>query len=125
MDRKVVPESPSGSPSNPILLPRSKKLLKSYYEGKRLESPLGGQLDVLGVREGSGGTGRVMMECNASSLRYVLTIPRATPAEKKAVKEDIEAGNDLFCPRHGSDQRLAKSGKSWICPLCGVTFGKS
>jgi len=125
MDRKVAPEPPAGSPTNPIPLPKSKKLLATYYSGRRLESPLGGQLDILGVRESEDKTGLVMMECNASSLRFVLVIPKATRTEKSKIKEAIEAGDDLFCPRHGTDQRLTKSGKDWICPLCGVAYGKS
>lgn len=125
MDRKVVSEPPAGSPSNPIPLAKSKKLLEAYYQGRRLESPLGGQLDILGIREGENKAGRVMLECNTSSLRFVLVIPKATRTEKAKIKEAIEAGDDLYCPRHGLDQRLTKSGKDWICPLCGVAYGKS
>lgn len=125
MDKKALTEPAVGSPTNPIALPKSKKILESYYAGKRLESPLGGYLDVLGVREGDGGKGRVLLECNTSSLRFVLTVPKATKAEKAKVKEGIEAGDDLFCPRHGSGQHLGKSGKVWVCALCGVPYGKS
>ena len=125
MDRRMVSEPPAGSPANPIPLPKSKGLLEKYYAGGRLESPLGGYLDVLGVREGEGGVGRVLLECNTSSLRFVLMVPKATKAERARVKEALEAGDDLFCPRHRSDQRLAKSGKNWVCPQCGVSFGKS
>jgi len=125
MDKKVISEPAAGSPTNPIVLPKSKKILESYYAGKRLESPLGGYLDVLGVREGEGGKGRVLMECNTSSLRFVLTVPRATKAEKAKVKEDIETEDDLLCPRHGPGQHLTKSGKYWVCALCGVSYGKS
>ena len=125
MDRNVVSEPPAGSPTNPIPLPKSKKVLERYYAGRRLESPLGGFLDVLGIREGKNGVGRVMLECNASSLRFVLMIPKATKVEKAEIKEALEAGDDLFCPRHGHESRLSKSGKNWICALCGVSFGKS
>ncbi|MGW8267826.1 MAG: hypothetical protein ACWGSQ_15780 [Longimicrobiales bacterium] len=86
---------------------------------------MGGQLDLLGVREGEGGTGRVLLECNVSSLRYVLTIPKATRTEKAKIKEAMDAGDELTCPRHGGYQRLTKSGKNWVCTLCGVTYGKS
>ena len=125
MDRKVVSEPPAGSPSNPIPLSRTKKNLEAYYAGKRLESPLGGQLDVLGIREGRTGLGEVLLECNTSSLRYILKIPKATKPEQAEVKKALAAGDDLFCPRHGSEERLTKSGKSWICALCGVAYGKS
>jgi hypothetical protein len=125
MDRNVVSEPPAGSPTNPIPLPKGKKVLERYYAGKRLGSPLGGFLDVLGVKEGKDGMGRVLLECNTSSLRFVLVVPKANRAEKATVKEALEAGDDLFCPRHAFYQRLSKSGKNWICPLCGVSYGKS
>ena len=124
MNRNPTVKHPAGSPANPIPLPKDKKTLQKYYEGKRLSSPMEGELDFLGVRESEGGVGWALFECNVSSLRYVLTIPKATRAEKAKVKEDVEAGEDLPCPRHGTRQRLAKSGKEWVCPLCGVSFGK-
>jgi len=125
MDRKANSEAPAGSPTNPIRLPRSKKTLERYYAGRRLDSPMGGQLEVLGVREGKNGTGRILLECNTSSLRYVLLIPKATKAEKDRVKEVLAAGEDPSCPRHGPDQILSKSGKNLVCALCGVPYGKS
>jgi hypothetical protein len=125
MDRKLVAEPQPGSPANPIPLPKDKKLLQRYYSGERLDSPMGGQLDILGVREGEGGTGRALLECNTSSLRFVLVIPKATRTERAKVKEALEAGEDLFCPRHGPYQRLSKSGKQWVCSECGVPYGKS
>ena len=118
-------EPPPGSPTNPIPLPKSKKVLERYYTGRRLESPLGGQLDILGIREGENKAGQVMLECNTSSLRFVLVIPKANRAERAAIKAAIEAGDDLYCPRHGDEQRLSKSGKDWVCTLCGVAYGKS
>lgn len=124
MTRTATPEPQPGSPGNPIPLPRDKKLLQKYYAGERLSSPMGGQLDILGVREGDRGTGRVMMECNASSLRYVMVIPRATTAEKAEVRKVAEKGDDPHCPRHGPRQPLSKSGKEWVCHLCAIPFGK-
>jgi hypothetical protein len=86
---------------------------------------MGGQLDFLGVREGEGGTGQVLLECNTSSLRFVLVIPKATRTERTKVKERLAAGEDPFCPRHGVHQPLTRSGKEWMCTLCAVSFGKS
>jgi hypothetical protein len=125
MDSNLASETPAGSPANPIPLPKEKKVLQQYYAGERLDSPMGGKLDLLGVREGEGGTGRVLLECNTSSLRYVLVIPKATRKERANVKEALEAGDDLFCPRHGPHQRLSKSGKQWACSDCGVPYGRS
>jgi len=125
MDRKAREEPAAGSPANPIPLPNNKKTLEAYYAGRRLPSPMGGQLDLLGVREGEDGTGRVLLECNTSSLRFVLVVPKATRTEKAKVKEAVAQGGELSCPRHGPDQRLTKSGKEWACPLCGITYGKA
>jgi len=124
MERNTSSTAKQGSPANPIPLPKEKKLLQSYYAGERLASPMGGQLDILGVREGEGGVGRVLLECNVSSLRYVLTIPKATRAERGTIKEAIEGGDDLNCPRHGGYYRLSKSGKNWVCQQCGIAYGK-
>jgi hypothetical protein len=125
MVRASAPDLQAGSPGSPISLPREKKLLQKYYAGERLPSPMGGQLDILGVREGEGGTGHVLLECNTSSLRFVLVIPKATRAEKAKVKEWVAEGDDPYCPRHGFDHPLSKSGKELVCALCAVGFGKS
>ena len=124
MTRTSAPEQQAGSPRNPIPLPKEKKLLQKYYAGERLPSPIGGQMDVLGIKS-EGGVGHVLLECNTSSLRYVLVIPKATRAEKALVKEALEAGGDPVCPRHGIFHPLSKSGREWSCPLCAVTYGKS
>jgi hypothetical protein len=124
MERNTSSVKRQGSPTNPIPLPKEKKLLQGYYAGDRLPSPMGGQLDLLGVREGDGGVGWVLLECNVSSLRYVLTIPKATRTERAKVKEAIEKGEEITCPRHGPYQRLSKSGKNWVCQECGVVYGK-
>ncbi|MFO8175903.1 MAG: hypothetical protein ACQET1_07815 [Gemmatimonadota bacterium] len=125
MTRSSAPEPPPGSPGNPIQLPKDKKLLQKYYAGERLPSPMGGHLDVLGVREGEKGMGRVLLECNASSLRFVMEIPRATRAEKEKVKELVQQGGDPHCPRHGPYHPLSKSGKEWVCSLCAISYGKA
>ena len=78
MPRIAQSQPQPGSPSNPIPLPREKKTLLRYYKGERLRSPMGGHLDVMGIREGCDGHGKVMLECNTSSLRYLLEIPKAT-----------------------------------------------
>ena len=124
MARSAGPQPQPGSPTNPIPLPREKKTLSRYYKGERLRSPMGGYLDILGVREGEDGNGRVMLECNTSSLRYVLEVPKATRTERAKVKEVLDAGDDPTCPRHGPYQRLVRSGKHWACPLCGVSYGR-
>lgn len=125
MTSTSAPEQQAGSPGNPIPLRKEKKLLQMFYAGERLPSPMGGQLDVLGVKSGEGGTGSVLLECNTSSLRFLLVIPRATRTERAEMKEVLEAGGDPMCPRHGVHHPLSKSGKDWVCALCAVSYGKS
>ncbi len=122
MPETAGPTAQPGSPSNPLPLPRDRKTLARYYRGERLRSPMGGFLEVLGVKEVEGGGGRVLLECSTSSLRYVLEIPKASRAERAQVKAALEGGRDPVCPRHGPQQRLVRSGKLWVCPLCGVPF---
>ncbi len=124
MTRNSSADPPEGSPANPIRLRRTKRILDRYYEGRRLPSPVEGHLDLLGIREGERGTGRVLLECNTSSLRFLLVIPKATPEERAQVKEAEKEGEDPLCPRHGSRQRLTRSAKGWLCPLCGVYYGE-
>ena len=104
--------------------PRGFRLLRAAVSDSAHDDP-----DLVEHDQGAGeeelGKGRVLLECNTSSLRFVLVIPKATRAEKAEMKGVIEKGDDLFCPRHGLDGPLSKSGKNWVCNLCGVSFGKS
>lgn len=104
---------------------RRKALLKRYYDGLRLESPMGGFLEPLRVRAEEDGSGTALFECSASSLRFSLAIPKATRTERKKVKDQQDAGDDPDCPRHEDPaRRLQRSGNHLICPLCGVRFGR-
>lgn len=104
----------------------ARRLRPQYYAGTRIASPNGGFLEPLSVRTASDGSGIVLMECNASSLRYELRIPRATTKERKAVKAEQASGVDPTCPRHVEQpQRLRRVGDALVCPLCGVPFGRS
>ena len=107
------------------LLPLSdeKQLLRLYYAGKRLPSPTGGVLIVLRVCPEADGSGSIVLECNASSLRYLLSVKKATRTERQKVKEMIKKSEDLKCPRHVS-QLLVRADKNFMCQLCGVSFGK-
>jgi hypothetical protein len=108
----------------PLTLSDTKALLRLYYAGLQLPSPLGGVLLPLRVRQEADKSASVLMECNSSSLRYVLPIPTATRTERRKVKDQQEEGADPTCPRHGSGMRLARVGKDLACPLCGVPYGK-
>ncbi len=105
-------------------LDSEKELLKAHYAGRRLESPNGGYLMLLGIRAGEGGGATAIFECSASSLRYELEIPKATRTERKKVREVIESGEDPVCPRHGSGNRLVRAGKDLVCAACGVSYAR-
>lgn len=103
----------------------AKALLQAYYRGGYMASPMGGFLDPLRVRPESDGSGTVLLECSASSLRYELRVPRATRKERAEVKAAQEAGEPLICPRHTEPtRRLQRVGGHLICPLCGVRYGR-
>ena len=107
-----------------LQLENEKQLLKQYYAGQRMESPNDGFLILLGVRAGQGGSAVALLECSASSLRYEITIPKATRTERKKVKDALEAGEDPDCPRHGPGHRLVRAGKDLVCTDCGVAYAK-
>lgn len=106
-------------------LPQERKLRKLYYSGASLPSPMGGTLEPLRVHFGGSGAGRVTFECLTSSLRYELRIPRATTAERDAIRKKLQANLEPTCPRHGPAERLVRMGKSLACPRCGVSFGQA
>lgn len=107
-----------------LRLDNEKQLLKQYYAGQQMESPNGGFLILLGIRpEDKGAVG--IFECSATSMRYELSIPKATRTERKKVKEIIDAGEDPDCPRHGEGTRLVRAGKDLVCTLCGVAYGRA
>ena len=76
-DRGVTAESER------LILPDEDSLLRLYYDGGRLPSPSGGFLMVLGVRPEDEGSGSILLECTASSLRYRMRVPKATRSERK------------------------------------------
>ena len=89
-----------------------------------MPSPMDGFLAPLRVRSDDDGSGTVIFECSASSLRFSLAIPSATRGEKKKVKKVQDEGDDPNCPRHHPPQRLNRVGPYLLCPLCGVRYGK-
>jgi len=103
----------------------SKELLRQYYAGNRLPSPMGGFLELLRVRPEDDGSGVALFECSASSLRFSLAVPKATRAERQKVKEQQQAGDDPDCPRHvDPPRRLQRIGGYLICTACGVRYGR-
>lgn len=107
-----------------LQLDNEKQLLHQYYSGQQVESPNGGFLMLLGVSSNQDGSATGIFECNVSSLRYHLIIPKATRTERKKVRDVLDDGGDPHCPRHGHQRRLVRAGKDLICPDCGVAYAK-
>ncbi len=107
-----------------LTLPDEDSLLCLYYEGGRLPSPSGGFLMVLGVQPEAEGSGSVFLECTSSSLRYRMSVPKATRSERKKVRDLIDEGSDPECPRHGA-QLLVRIRHDLACPRCGVRYAKA
>jgi hypothetical protein len=108
-----------------LQLNNEKQLLKQYYAGQQMESPNGGFLILLGVRAVDGGSAVGMFECSVSSLRYEISIPKATRGERKAVKDTLDSEKDPVCPRHGYSSRLVRAGRDYVCRDCGVPYGRA
>ena len=106
-------------------LPDQRAQLKRYYQGARMPSPVGGFLEPLRVRTEDDGSGTLILECSASSLRFVLPIPAATRGERRTIKKSQADGNDPTCPRHDPSQWLNRVGPYLVCPLCGVRYGRA
>ena len=105
-------------------LSNSLDLLRLYYEGGQLPSPPGGFLMVLRVQPENDGSGSVILECTASSLRYRLDVPKATRTERKRVRDEIGERAEPKCPRH-VDQFLIRMRNDLLCPKCGVKYAKA
>ena len=108
-------------------LPEPKKQLRRYYHGDRMRSPQGGLLEVVRIQPARGEreSGRILLECLTSSLRYELPIPPASATEREEVSRVQSEGGDPTCPRHGPGNRLLRAGTLLTCPLCGVSYGRT
>ena len=118
-DQSVAEES-----GQRLALPDQDLLLSLYYDGGRLPSPSGGFLMVLGVQPKADGSGSVLLECTSSSLPYRMSVPKATRAERKKVRDLIDEGGDPKCPRH-QGQLLTRIRHDLACPRCGVRYAKA
>ena len=118
-DQSVAAES-----GQRLTLPDEDGLLGIYYDGGRLPSPSGGFLMVLGVHPDPEGSGSVFLECTSSSLRYRMSVPKATRSERKKVQDLIDEGGDPECPRH-QGQLLVRIRHDLACAKCGVRYAKA
>ena len=107
-----------------LTLSDEESLLRLYYDGGRLPSPSGGFLMVLGVQPKDEGSGSILLECTASSLRYQMSVPKATRSERKKVRAMIDEGIDPKCPRH-EGQLLVRIRHDLACASCGVRYAKA
>lgn len=107
-----------------ISLKKQKELRRRYYDGSQMISPMGGFLEPIRVKYGGPGDGTVLFDCLASSLRFELTIPKATRTERRKVREMLDEGDDPVCPRHGRGTLLVRNDRDLVCPKCGVRFAR-
>ena len=107
-----------------LTLPNEDALLRLYYDGGSLPSPAGGFLVVLGVRPEDDGSGSLLLECTSSSLRYKMSVPKATRSERKQVRALIDEVGDPKCPRH-QGQFLVRTRHDFVCSSCGVRYAKA
>lgn len=101
----------------------TKQLTKEFYAGVRMESPLGGKLELLGFQAQEDGSSLLVFECSASSLRFEMTVPKGTRRDREKIKEQVANGEDPVCPRCFSRYPLDRVGKNMRCSHCGVSFG--
>jgi hypothetical protein len=87
-------------PEGVMILADDKVLLRAYYGGQQMPSPNDGFLMLLGVRAKADGGATAVFECSVSSLRYHMSIAKATRSERAKVKEAQGAGNDLKAALH-------------------------
>ena len=121
---KDLRETPEGGTRPAPILLEDNATLKAYYAGQRLTSPVGGHLDVLGSRALPDGSARVLLECNSSSLRFEIIIPKGTRRDREKVREQIKEGSDPRCPRCRPQRPMVRVGSELHCP-CGASFGKA
>ena len=117
-------ESVAAKSGQRLSLSDEDSLLSLYYDGGRMPPPSGGFLMVLGVHPEAEGSGSVLLECTSSSLQYRLTVPKATRAERKKVRDLIDEGGEPECPRH-QGELLVRIRHDFACPRCGVRYAKA
>ena len=110
--------------STAIPLKADKALLKRYYSGQRLESPMGGFLELLGSQSQDNGSSRLLFECSTSSLRFELIVPKGSRGDREKVKKQFEAGEELLCPRCDNRKPMLRNGADLACQ-CGASFGRA
>lgn len=124
MARKIEDESKRGGPEA-LPLKESTALTKQFYAGARMESPLGGKLELLGFQGLPDGSARLFFECTASSLRFEMTVSKGTRRDREKIKEQVANGEDPVCPRCFGRYPLDRVGQKMRCSHCGVAFGKA
>jgi hypothetical protein len=96
-----------------------------YLAGEMVPCPVGcgGFSEVVRISTRPDGSGEVWFECLQCAQRKQFELPPANAEEKKAVHTQLEAGQEITCPRHGTRMvALRRRGREFVCPECGVSF---
>jgi hypothetical protein len=98
-------------------------VMQRYLAGETPMCPVGcgGMAQVVRVSSLPNGAGDVWLECLSCAQRERFEIPAPTAQERQNAFEQLEAGNEPLCPRHGGRWvQLRRRGRDFACPECGI-----
>jgi predicted RNA-binding Zn-ribbon protein involved in translation (DUF1610 family) len=122
MDLPVTPRAPA--PRDTMTLEQIRAdVTARYLAGETPMCPVGcgGMAQVVRVGSLPNGAGDVWLECLSCAQRERFEIPAPTAQERQAAFDQLEAGNEPTCPRHGGRWvQLRRRGRDFACPDCGI-----
>lgn len=98
--------------------------LRHYLAGEMVPCPVGcgGFSEVVRISTMENGAGEVWFECLSCAQRRMFELPPATAEERRQIFDELERGQEAFCPRHTKQVPLRRRGRDLVCPECGVRF---
>jgi hypothetical protein len=122
MDLPVTPRAPAPRDTMSLAEIRA-DVMARYLAGETPMCPVGcgGMAQVVRVSSLPNGAGDVWLECLSCAQRERFEIPAPTAQERQAAFDQLEAGNEPICPRHGGRWvQLRRRGRDFACPECGI-----
>ncbi len=122
MDLPVTPRAPAPRDTMSIAEIRA-DVMARYLAGETPMCPVGcgGMAQVVRVSSLPSGAGDVWLECLSCAQRERFEIPAPTAQERQTAFDQLEAGNEPLCPRHGGRWvQLRRRGRDFACPECGI-----
>jgi hypothetical protein len=122
MDLPIAPRAPA--PRDTMSLEEIRRdVVARYLTGETPACPVGcgGMAQVVRVSNLPNGAGDVWLECLSCAQRERFEIPAPTAQERQNAFDQLEAGNEPTCPRHGDRWvQLRRRGRDFACPECGI-----